>query len=482
MSYCFNPDCLQPNNPIRAEFCSSCRISLLLRDRYRGLKIIGQGSMGRTFLGVERKNSRQEVYCVIKQLYAQDRAGDKPFSIVDILNKLGQHPQIPQLYDYFSLDKHQYIVQEWIEGDNLQQLTAKKGILNERGVTQLLVNLLPVVGYIHQFDIIHRDIKPENIICSSNGKLVLVDLGAFEKVVPSLLHQTRNIIGSPEYIAPEQLRGKATVSSDIYSLGVTCLYLLTGISPFDLYSDGEDTWVWRDYLGENSIDDRLAQAIDKMIARRTYKRYQSTQEVLRDLDKIDSSSAIALHNINPILSSPTTILPEAKIDYAQLKSYLEAQNWQKANQETEKLLLLGASQERRDWFERDDLENLACRDLQIINELWHDYSNGHFGFRVQSQIWQDLQVKNYQNFGKEVGWYVRQRWLRKKSLIFSLCAPKGHLPAVSWWFGHAIWGLKNLFMKINCCQEQAIADLIPQEQNNFLIKENYYSSIYSKPK
>ena len=259
-------------------------------------------------------------------------------------------------------------------------------------------------------------------------------------------------------------------------MGVTCLYLLTGISPFDLYSDSEDTWVWRDYLEDNSICAKLAQVIDKMIAKETSQRYQSTYEVLQDLSTIGAESSINLIQSDlPTIQSPAiATLVEPKIDCARLKDCLKAQNWQEANQETERLLLLAANQERRTWFERDDLENLTCRDLQIIDELWHDSSNGHFGFRVQNEIWQDLQVKNYQNFGREVGWYIQQRWLRMNRLTFDLCAPKGHLPAITWWFGHAIWGLKSLFLKIDGCREQEIADFLPQEPNNFLTEDDSY--------
>ena len=74
----------------------------------------------------------------------------------------------------------------------------------------------------------------------------------------------------------------------------------------------------------------------------------------------------------------------------------------------------------------------------INNELWHDYSKGHFGFKVQNEIWQNLDVQNYRNFGKEVEWYTGKRWRRMNELNFSLDAPKGHLPAISWWYGHAI--------------------------------------------
>ena len=487
MSYCYNPDCIEPKNSHQEKFCKSCDASLLLKNRYRGLKIIGQGGMGRTLLAIDEQNS-EKLYCVIKQLYpksknSRDReTANRLFETeAAILDKLGQHPQIPRLYDYFALNKYQYLVQEWIDGDNLRQSIAKKGILSERGVLQFLANLLPVMAFVHQFAIIHRDIKPENIICRPNGALVLVDFGASKSIAPNLLQQTGTIIGSPEYIAPEQLRGKAVFGSDIYSLGVTCLYLLTGISPFNLYSDGEDTWVWRDYLGDNFISAELGRVIDRMIARGTSKRYQFTQEIFQDLSITVSSSTIAGLNENLILSglpstqSPAITTPvESAIDFTQLKNYLKAQDWQQGNYETERLLLQAANQTRKNWLEREDLENLACQDLQAIAELWHDYSNAHFGFRVQNEIWQNLTVKNYQNFGREVGWYVAQRWLRMNQLTFNLCAPKGHLPAITWWFGHAIWGLKSLFLKIDFCHEQEIIDFIPQQPSSFSVEDDRY--------
>ena len=216
MSYCFNPDCLEPKNLAQAKFCRSCNTSLLLKDRYRGLKIIGRGGMGRTFLARDEQNTQPEFSCVVKQLYLKSsnsfdrKTLNRLFETeVASLNKLGQHPQIPRLYDCFSLDRQRYLVQEWIEGDNLRQLTAKKGILSEQGVTELLRNLLPVITFVHQLNIVHRDIKPENIICRPDGRLVLVDFGASKLALPSLANQTGTIIGSPEYIDPEQLQGQS---------------------------------------------------------------------------------------------------------------------------------------------------------------------------------------------------------------------------------------------------------------------------------
>ncbi|MBE9169611.1 GUN4 domain-containing protein [Pleurocapsales cyanobacterium LEGE 06147] len=465
MSYCLNPHCLKPQNLLTEKFCLNCKTPLLLKNRYRAIKTIGQGGMGRTFLATDEEDKLSESPRVIKQFFPQTRETNSLQKAIELfaaeavrLDELGQHSQIPRLYDYFTQNGHQYLVQEWIEGDNLAQILEKEGIFREQSICHLLNNLLPVLTFVHDRQIIHRDIKPENIIRRLDGTLVLVDFGAAKALTGKALCQTGTVIGSPEYIAPEQLRGKAVVSSDIYSLGVTCLHLLTGISPFDLYSDSEDTWVWRDYLADNPITIELGQILDKMIARAIARRYQSTQAVLQDLiAHIITFSEFAVSPQEKIPESSETeptepiLISEQGIDYTQLRDLLEAKQWQQANQATEQLLLQAAHQDRRGWLEKDDLDNLSCEDLYIIDRLWVNYSEKHFGFSVQHGIWQDLEEKNYQNFGKQVGWYFEGRWLLTKQINFSFSAPRGHLPAMSWWFGHAIWGLKGLFLRMDAC-------------------------------
>lgn len=246
---------------------------------------------GENLTSYERKSPGCRIYLCHQTVFPQTRNITSRQKAIElfaaeavILDELGRHPQIPQLYDYFTQNEHQYLVQEWIEGDNLTQVLQKQGTFDEKRICQLLNALLPVLAFVHQHQIIHRDIKPENILSCSDGTLVLVDFGAAKAVSARALDRTGTIIGSPEYIAPEQLRGKAVISSDIYSLGVTCLHLLTGISPFDLYSDSEDAWVWQDYLASNSISEELGQILDKMIIRAISQRYQSASAVLGDLN------------------------------------------------------------------------------------------------------------------------------------------------------------------------------------------------------
>jgi WD40 repeat protein len=105
------------------------------------------------------------------------------------------------------------------------------------------------------------------------------------------LRETGTVIGSPEFVAPEQIRGQAVYASDLYSLGITCIYLLTQISPFDLFDFNQDAWVWRDFL-KVPIDPKLSRILDKMIEPSLSRRYKSVAEVLKDLQPQQSAAQV----------------------------------------------------------------------------------------------------------------------------------------------------------------------------------------------
>ncbi|MBE9097056.1 serine/threonine-protein kinase, partial [Tychonema sp. LEGE 07203] len=303
MSYCLNPNCSKPQNPDAAKICRNCRSKLLLRDRYRAIKAIGQGGFGRTLLAVD-EDKPSKPRCVIKQFLppetqlipsASNRNSKKAAQLFEQeatrLDELGKHPQIPELLAYSTQDNRQYVVQEFIDGPNLAQIVEQEDTFTETQIKDLLNSLLPVLHFIHSHNVIHRDIKPGNIIRRADKQLVLVDFGAAKIATGTALLKTGTSIGSPEYIAPEQARGKAFFTSDLYSLGVTCLYLLTQVSPFDLFDPGEDTWIWRQYLAKNPVSEQLGKILDKMIANATNRRYQTAVEVLKE---INPQSAIDL--------------------------------------------------------------------------------------------------------------------------------------------------------------------------------------------
>lgn len=299
MSYCFNPACQKPHNPAEARYCQSCGSELRVGDRYRVLKPIGQGGFGRTFLAIDEQDPMGQRY-VVKQFFPQTqhlRDSDKAAELFRQealrLDELGKHTQIPALIAYFEQAQSQYLVQEFVDGRNLSEELLETGCFDEAQIRQLLIAILPVLKFVHNHQVIHRDIKPENIIRRRvDQQLVLVDFGAAKRASETALARTGTLIGSAGYASPEQTIGKAGYSSDLYSLGVVCIHLLTGMHLFDLLSVGDDVWVWRDYLS-HSVSDRLSQILDKMLERATNKRYQTPDQILQDLYATEPSPTVS---------------------------------------------------------------------------------------------------------------------------------------------------------------------------------------------
>ena len=292
MSYCLNPNCQKPENLDSNEVCQACGTKFLLGDRYRSVKLLGSGGMGRTFLAIDELKPSKP-FCAIKQFLPQGQGTNYNQKAAELfqqevirLDELGHHSQIPALLAHYQQENHQYLVQEFISGQNLAEELKTQGVFNQSQIRQLLSSLLPVLQFVHGHNVIHRDIKPDNIIrrpSKDATEFILIDFGAAKYAINADLKQTGTSIGSPEFVAPEQARGKALFNSDLYSLGVTCIHLLTQASPFDLI-DIDHNWVWRDYLNGNTVSDALGKILDKLIAIAPSKRYQSADEVIRDLN------------------------------------------------------------------------------------------------------------------------------------------------------------------------------------------------------
>ncbi len=296
MSYCINPTCPNPDNLVNTEVCQACGSKLLLRDRYRLIDNLGQGGFGATFLAKDEQLPGCPS-CVIKQLrpatsapHVLDMARDLFRREAKTLGKIGNHPQVPRLLDYFELGNEFYLVQEYVSGLNLQQEVKQNGPFTEAGVKQFLSEILPVLQYIHSNQVIHRDIKPANLIRrSEDKKLVLIDFGAVkDQVNPNAASTseqtalTSYAIGTPGYAPPEQMAMRPVYASDIYALGITCIYLLTGRSPKDLnYDPKTGEMLWRQSV---HVTDHFAEVLKKMLDISVRHRYQSANEVLRALD------------------------------------------------------------------------------------------------------------------------------------------------------------------------------------------------------
>ncbi len=346
MSYCLNPDCPKPeSSQITNKFCSLCGALLLLKERYRCLKKIGQGGFGKTLLAWDESKPTKP-YCLIKQFLPSAKGTKRVEKAAKLfkaeamcLDQLGQHEQIPELLAHFESDGELYLVQEFIQGHNLAQELKEKGAFNEIKVRQFLENILPVLQFIHQHRVIHRDIKPENIIRQQGSEqLVLVDFGAAKFVRGTEDRTSGTEIGTPGYAAPEQLLGKIDFRSDIYSLGVTSIHLLTGVEPYDLFDNGDDRWRWWDYL-RTSITESLGEILDKMIQKGTNHRYHSVGTISEDLKTLPPP--------NPSVSIGCS--PEPVGDSVSLPRGLNS------SQQANTLIEISSEQDNSFWSSQEDL-------------------------------------------------------------------------------------------------------------------------------
>ncbi|MUG91876.1 protein kinase [Scytonema sp. UIC 10036] len=268
---------------------------MLLNNRYRVLRTLGSGGFGETFLAEDTQMPSQR-RCLIKQLKPiQDNP--QVYELVQqrfqreaaILEDLGDgSSQIPRLYAYFSQNGQFYLVQEYIEGQTLTARVQQQGLLSESSVKEILTSILPVIEFVHSKGIVHRDIKPENILIRHrDGQPVLIDFGAVKETVGTVMSPSGNstksiVIGTPGYMPSEQSVGRPMFASDIYSLGLTAIYLLSGKSPQELGTDpATGAVLWRQYA--LSVTPSFAAVLEKAIQFSTHDRFASAREMLQAL-------------------------------------------------------------------------------------------------------------------------------------------------------------------------------------------------------
>lgn len=294
----FHTDVLQ-----QTQLGQLCGQQQLFRDRYEILRMLGRGGFGVTFLAKDVLLPGEPL-CVIKQLCpkvsdtsALEMAQRRFEREAKILAKLGSHSQIPMLLNYFVAEGEFYLVQEYIRGSTLARLVRRGGCFSEAKVKSFLGEMLPLLQYVHSQQVIHRDIKPQNIIrCEDDGRLVLIDFGAVKEQIAqagdtTMKAPTTHFIGTVGFAPPEQFALRPVFGSDIYALGITCLYLLTGKAPLDFDSDrhtGE--LVWQNSV---SVSESFAQILSTMLKISLQERYQSVKQIMRTLNREDSQDNLA---------------------------------------------------------------------------------------------------------------------------------------------------------------------------------------------
>ncbi|MBD2356768.1 serine/threonine protein kinase [Tolypothrix sp. FACHB-123] len=307
-------------------FCTHCGeplplpVGQVVDKRYKIIRQLGQGGFGRTYLAEDKNQPNKQ--CVLKEFAPQvqdpqdlQKAKELFEREANTLKKL-QHPQIPMFHaslqeklggkDFF------FLVQDYIDGDNYRQLLeqrqSQKQTFSEEEVLNLLEKILPVLAYLHSKDVVHRDISPDNLIWRRSDNLpVLIDFGGVKQLPASqgfwftqlAVHNT--LLGKTGYAPEEQLRqGKVYFSSDLYSLAVTALVLLTGKEPQGLYDSYQGIWLWGK---EIQVSPKLETVLKKMLAYQPNSRYQNANQVLKDLP-----SKVATKPQNPQITKLKTMI------------------------------------------------------------------------------------------------------------------------------------------------------------------------------
>ncbi len=313
---CTRPHCPHPQNSfadldessklktVQQKFCISCGMPLILAGRYLPIKLLGQGGFGAAFLAKDRFTPTMRE-CVVKQFQPSGNLSqtqlEKAESLFEreavVLERLGnKHPQIPDLFAFFPLivpsirrdreEQYFYLAQEFISGEDLEVELEKRGAFSETEVRFVLTEILKVLQFVHENNSIHRDIKPSNIMRDREGKLFLLDFGAVKEVTATAGSASGRSTGiySQGYAPPEQMSGAQVFpATDLYALAVTCITLLSGKQPDELYDPYNNCWDWRSKIPV--ISDDLGQLFDIMLSNSVKDRFQSAQEILALLDK-----------------------------------------------------------------------------------------------------------------------------------------------------------------------------------------------------
>jgi ABC-type branched-subunit amino acid transport system substrate-binding protein len=322
--YCTRPNCQDPINtipeknlytkPIKQKFCANCGMPLILEKSFLALRLLvpdsERGGFGRTFLARDLKFPDLPLR-VIKQLHPRISPSQSQLTDIEklfqreasVLGKL-THPQIPRAWAFTSVEAPRdlqestghlnqnktffYLVQDFIDGQNLAQDSKQKGAFSQAEVVEIMLQLLNILKYVHSEGVIHRDLKPSNIMRGMKGdRLWLIDFGAVKQVVVTGVPAEQSIvIGTPDFAPPEQVAGKAvSASSDLYSLAATCVCLLTGKEAQMLRE--YHTWNWR---SSANVNPQFGDILDRMLLFEPEQRYQSAAEVIAILSALQTNT------------------------------------------------------------------------------------------------------------------------------------------------------------------------------------------------
>jgi serine/threonine protein kinase len=294
----------------------------ILQNKYFILETLGQSTFSETLLAKDQSSlsSRRYVIKKFRPILGNPQVQETKFLFqkeANILKRLsGKNSQIPQLYEHFMIGEDFYLVREWINGITLKQKVEQQGAIPETEVKQILISILSVLKYIHSYGIVYRQLKPRNIILrqdiSSSQFIAKKHLpvpiyfgGVKELEIESKLNQC----SLHEYSSPEHKQGKSSYASDIYSLGLTAIYLLTGKSPTQLAWDNKrNQYLWQPE--DFKLQTNLARVINRAICNNPQQRFNSADEMLKALES------------QPIVISDFTVSQVSQVSQPKEQLYL----------------------------------------------------------------------------------------------------------------------------------------------------------------
>jgi eukaryotic-like serine/threonine-protein kinase len=259
---------------------------------YRVVGFIGQGGMGEVYHAIHEKLGRSAAVKVLGAGAVLEESYKTRFLNEARLQASLHHPHIATLYDFQEVGNELLIFMEFVDGEGLDGLIERNYFSIEESL-KIFESIVEAIKYVHDHGIIHRDIKTENVKLTVGGVPKLLDFGIAKDPKSQSLTQVGGVIGTPNYLAPEQLEGcDASAQTDIWSLGVLLYKMLTGKVPFE--SDLLEGLVYQISQGklnppENinpAIPKSVADIVKKCLARDVRQRYQTTDEVLADVKKV----------------------------------------------------------------------------------------------------------------------------------------------------------------------------------------------------
>ncbi|MEG5059536.1 tetratricopeptide repeat protein [Microcoleus sp. A2-C5] len=290
-------------------------LGITLGTRYSIIRHLGGGGFAQTYLAEDKQLPGNHL-CVVKQLKPQAtdpetlQIARRLFNTeAQVLHKLGNHDRIPQLFAYFEENQEFYLVQEFIEGHDLsQEITpaspGNAGGMKEDQVICILQEILEILDFVHQQNVIHRDVNPRNILRRNRDhKLVLIDFGAVKEITTQITNpQPKNSlsvsIGTPGYMPSEQAHGNPKLSSDIYATGAIAIQCLTGITPHQMAKDpNTEEIIWQD---KASVSPEFAKILDRMVKYDFRQRYSSAGETLEAIKELKKSFSGTVPVLPPV--------------------------------------------------------------------------------------------------------------------------------------------------------------------------------------